>query len=130
MMELKKKLILEDLEDEVVSKPADEVNLKPTPTETEINLTPEEEVNFHVGTISDLLNKDLELFNLINSIMTDSALKPEIHQVLESVSDDLAISIGKLQECLKVCSDDKDGQLINQGEKEVKNIIEEPVKEE
>ena len=117
-MNLKRKLILEEFDED-------------TPTEPEVKLTPEEEVNFHVGTVSDLLNKDLELYNLINTLMSDPALRPDIHQALESVADDLAISIGKLQECLKMSSDEHDEILINQGEEEVKNIFEEkPVKEE
>lgn len=108
-MDLKRKLILEGFDDD-------------DPVESEVKLTPEEEVNFHVGTVSDLLNKDLELYNLINTLMSDPALRPDIHQALESVADDLAISIGKLQECLKMSSDEHDESLMNKGEEEVKNI--------
>lgn len=120
MINLKNKLILEDLEDN------ETLEIEPHMIEGTVegpspDLTPEEETNFHFSSVSDILNRDLELYNLIGSIKVDSALNPDVHNVLESVQEDLAVSIGKLQECLKLCSETKVEDLIVQGEDSVKD---------
>lgn len=131
-MNLKKKLILEDLEDEAQVDPDLIINAPVVETELETpTLTPEEESNFNLTTVSDILNKDLELYNFIKVFINEPNLKEDVKSVLESVADDLAISIGKLQECIKLSADDSSESLMTQGENEVEDIItEEPVKEE
>ena len=127
-MELTKKLILEDLLDEPAIK-SDETsldNIIPDVTSNidilEPQLTEPECDNFNLGIISDVLNKDLDLFNFIQSILQDKNIKEEVNQILLSVADDLALSIGKLQEGIKLAADDHNEDLITQGQDEVKDI--------
>lgn len=127
-MELTKKLILEDLLDEPDIK-SDETSLDnsiPDVTSnidiSEPQLTEPECDNFNLGIISDVLNKDLDLFNFIQSILQDKNIKEEVNQILLSVADDLALSIGKLQEGIKLAADDHNEDLITQGQDEVKDI--------
>ena len=113
---LDKKLILEDV--------FDERGLEEPTTEKEDNaLTPEEETSFHIGTISDLLNRYLELFSTLKAIAADEALDEGVKNVWESVSEDTAIAIGKLQGCLPLCANEKEGDLIAQGEEEAQKEI-------
>lgn len=119
-MILKNKLILEELEDTEALEIEPDM-IEGTIEEPSPDLTPEEETNFHFSSVSDILNRDLELYNLIGSIKVDPALSSDIHEVLESVQEDLAVSIGKLQECLKLCSESKVEDLITQGEDSVKD---------
>ena len=127
-MELTKKLILEDLLDDLSIKseetPLD--NSIPDITSdidiSEPQLTDSECDNFNLGIISDVLNKDLDLFNFIQSILQDKNIKEEVNQILSSVADDLALSIGKLQEGIKLAADDHNEDLITQGQDEVKDI--------
>lgn len=127
-MELTKKLILEDLLDEPDIK-SDETSLDNTIPDVTSNidipepqLTEPECDNFNLGIISDVLNKDLDLFNFIQSILQDKNIKEEVNQILLSVADDLALSIGKLQEGIKLAADDHNEDLITQGQDEVKDI--------
>ena len=127
-MELTKKLILEDLLDEPTIK-SDETsldNIIPDVTSNidipEPQLTEPECDNFNLGIISDVLNKDLDLFNFIQSILQDKNIKEEVNDILSSVADDLALSIGKLQEGIKLATDDHNEDLIIQGQDEVKDI--------
>ena len=127
-MELTKKLILEDLLDEPDIK-SDETSLDNTIPDVTSNidipepqLTEPECDNFNLGIISDVLNKDLDLFNFIQSILQDKNIKEEVNQILLSVADDLALSIGKLQEGIKLAADDHNEELITQGQVEVKDI--------
>ena len=127
-MALTKKLILEDLLDEPTIK-SDETsldNIIPDVTSNidipEPQLTEPECDNFNLGIISDVLNKDLDLFNFIQSILQDKNIKEEVNQILLSVADDLALSIGKLQEGIKLAADDHNEDLITQGQDEVKDI--------
>lgn len=127
-MELTKKLILEDLLDEPDIK-SDETPLDNSIPDITSNidipepqLTEPECDNFNLGIISDVLNKDLDLFNFIQSILQDKNIKEEVNQILLSVADDLALSIGKLQEGIKLAADDHNEDLITQGQDEVKDI--------
>lgn len=127
-MELTKKLILEDLLDEPDIK-SDETSLDNTIPDVTSNidipepqLTEPECDNFNLGIISDVLNKDLDLFNFIQSILQDKNIKEEVNQILLSVADDLALSIGKLQEGIKLAADDHNEDLITQGQDEIKDI--------
>lgn len=127
-MELTKKLILEDLLDEpdIESNETSLDNIIPDVTSNidipEPQLTEPECDNFNLGIISDVLNKDLDLFNFIQSILQDKNIKEEVNQILLSVADDLALSIGKLQEGIKLAADDHNEDLITQGQDEVKDI--------
>ena len=127
-MELTKKLILEDLLDEpdIKSDKTSLDNIIPDVTSNidipEPQLTEPECDNFNLGIISDVLNKDLDLFNFIQSILQDKNIKEEVNQILLSVADDLALSIGKLQEGIKLAADDHNEDLITQGQDEVKDI--------
>ena len=127
-MELTKKLILEDLLDDlgVKSEETSLDNIIPDLTSTidipEPQLTDPECDNFNLGIISDVLNKDLDLFNFIQSILQDKNIKEEVNDILSSVADDLALSIGKLQEGIKLATDDHNEDLIIQGQDEVKDI--------
>lgn len=127
-MELVKKLILEDLLD--LDTPTDTDQTKP---ETEIvapDLNEADTDNFNLGTISDILTKDLDLFNDIKAIIEDPNIKEEVRQILSSVIDDLAITIGKLQEGIKIATDSHNEDLITQGQEDIKNITLEGTKEE
>ena len=127
-MELTKKLILEDLLDEpdIESNETSLDNIIPDVTSNidipEPQLTEPECDNFNLGIISDVLNKDLDLFNFIQSILQDKNIKEEVSDILSSVADDLALSIGKLQEGIKLAADDHNEDLITQGQDEVKDI--------
>lgn len=127
-MELTKKLILEDLLDQpdIESNETSLDNIIPDVTSNidipEPQLTEPECDNFNLGIISDVLNKDLDLFNFIQSILQDKNIKEEVNQILSSVADDLALSIGKLQEGIKLAADDHNEDLITQGQDEVKDI--------
>ena len=127
-MELTKKLILEDLLDEpdIESNETSLDNIIPDVTSNidipEPQLTEPECDNFNLGIISDVLNKDLDLFNFIQSILQDKNIKEEVNQILSSVADDLALSIGKLQEGIKLAADDHNEDLITEGQDEVKDI--------
>ena len=127
-MELTKKLILEDWLDEpdIKSDKTSLDNIIPDVTSNidipEPQLTEPECDNFNLGIISDILNKDLDLFNFIQSILQDKNIKEEVNQILSSVADDLALSIGKLQEGIKLAADDHNEDLITQGQDEVKDI--------
>lgn len=127
-MELTKKLILEDLLDQpdIESNETSLDNIIPDVTSNidipEPQLTEPECDNFNLGIISDVLNKDLDLFNFIQSILQDKNIKEEVNQILLSVADDLALSIGKLQEGIKLAADDHNEDLITQGQDEVKDI--------
>lgn len=121
-MELKQKLILEELEEP--KELPDAIAPIEIPAEQPVELTPAEETSFHIGTVSDLLNRYLDMYSSIKSISADELLDKDVKAVLESVSEDTAICIGKLQECLKLCSDGNDGELIAQGEQEIhKEVI-------
>lgn len=127
-MELTKKLILEDLLDDLGVK-SEETSLDNTIPDITNNidipepqLTDSECDNFNLGIISDVLNKDLDLFNFIQSILQDKNIKEEVSDILSSVADDLALSIGKLQEGIKLATDDHNEDLIIQGQDEVKDI--------
>ena len=110
-----KKLILEELEDEKLT--------LETPTEVEpIKLTPAEEVNFHVSSVSDILNNYLQAYNQLNSYLTAPEFKEDIKNILESVLEDNAIIIGKLLEALKISADEHQQDLINQGLEEAQDI--------
>lgn len=111
-----KKLILEELEDEELTM---EVPSEVTPVE----LTPSEEINFHVSSITDLLNIYLEAYNKLNSYIAAPEFKSEIKDILESVSEDNALIIGKLQEALKGSSEKHKEDLINQGAEDAQEII-------
>ena len=127
-MGLVKKLILEDLLDLDTSTDTDQ-----TKPETEIvapDLNEADTDNFNLGTISDILTKDLDLFNHIKAIIEDPNIKEEIRQILSSVIDDLAITIGKLQEGIKIATDSHNEDLITQGQEDIKNITLEGTKEE
>lgn len=117
-MNLKKKLILEELE----TLP-DAIAPIEIPAEITPELTPAEDTRFHVGTVSDLLNNYLSVYSTLKSIIASPELNADVAAVLESVSEDTAICIGKLQECLKLCSDGKDGEKITQGEQAVQKEI-------
>lgn len=120
-MELKKKLILEELEEP--KELPDAIAPIEIPTEQPAELTPAEETSFHIGTVTDLLNRYLDIYSSIKSISADELLDADVKGVLESVSDDTAVCIGKLQECLKVCSDGDDGELIARGEQEIQKEV-------
>lgn len=110
-----KKLILEELEDE-------ELTME-IPTEVKpVDLTPAEETNFHVSSVSDILNSYLQAYNQLNSYLTAPEFKEDIRSILESVLEDNAIIIGKLQEALKSSADEQQQDLMSQGGEEAQNI--------
>lgn len=119
------KLILEAFEDEELNKEdiiepdlvidADKLDLDNQ------GLTEQEKDLFHSSLISDLLKQELDLFNLIKSYLNDpnDEIDEPVRLTLESVSEDVALSIGKLEQCLKEAVDEKTEELINQGEEDL-----------
>lgn len=106
------KLILEELEE-----------LTAPVVETDAPLTPKEKNNFQMGSVSDLLNAYLGLYNQINALLNDPALdEGDTRTIIESVGEDTAIVVGKLQEALKASADSNQSDLINQGAEEAQNI--------
>lgn len=121
-MQLTKKLILEDLlDDNTLEIPASEAET--SETDDEPSLTPEEQSNFEVGTVSDLLNKYIDVFTNIKGVTCFPEMSETLRNILLSVSEDTAIIIGKLQEALKVGSSDEEEGLINQGQEAAQDII-------
>ena len=59
-----------------------------------------------------------------------SSKSEEVRQILSSIIDDLAITIGKLQEGIKIATDSHNEDLITQGQEDIKNITLEGTKEE
>ena len=118
-MQLTKKLILEDLlDDKTLEIPAAEEAEVAEPT-----LTPEEQSNFEVGIVSDLLNKYIDIFTNIKGDICFPEMSETLRNILLSVSEDTAIIIGKLQEALKVGSSDEEEGLITQGQEAAQDII-------
>lgn len=110
-----KKLILEELEDEQLT--------MEVPTEIKpVELTPAEETNFHVSSVSDILNNYLQAYNQLSSYLTAPEFKDDIRSILESVLEDNAIIIGKLQEALKSSADEHQQDLMGQGSEEAQDI--------
>lgn len=70
------------------------------------------------GVISDLLTKELDVFNYIKNYLNSSEIDETLRVVLDSVCEDVSLSIGKLQQCLKDSVDEKTEELIYQGEEE------------
>lgn len=123
-----KKLILEELEDEKLTMEV------PTGVQP-LKLTPDEEANFHVSSVSDILNNYLQAYNYLNSCLMAPEFKDDIRSILESVLEDNAIIIGKLQEALTSSASEPQQDLINQGAEEAQDIAigaeeEKPIKEE
>lgn len=112
-----KKLILEELEDEELTM---EIPSQVSPVE----LTPDESKNFHVGSLSDILNMYLDNYNALNSYITAPEQYDEgVKQVLQSVLDDTAVIIGKLQGTLNLATGEEQSELINSGIDKVKDIV-------
>ena len=84
-------------------------------------LTQQEKELFHSSLISDLLQRELDLFNTIKSYLSDpnDEVNESVKLTLESVSDDTAIAIGKLEQCLKDAVDEKTEDLMSQGEEDL-----------
>lgn len=122
-MNLNNKLILEELEDNTI---LDDVNTAVASDNTDTPQLNDSEINnFNLGFVSDILNKFLDLFNNIKSYDDNPAVKADIRSILDSVSDDVAVNIGKLQEAIKLCTEDNSGDLIAQGQTEAQNVSKE-----
>lgn len=125
MKKLDKKLVLEAFADEQPSVPADPDLVLDIPAEELANpdpeLTEQEKELFHSSVISDLLTKELETFTYIKSVLADpdGQLDELARAVLESVSEDTATAIGKLEHCLNDVVDNKSEELINQAEDDI-----------
>lgn len=123
MKKLNKKLVLEAFADEQPSVPADPDLVLDIPAEELANpeLTEQEKELFHSSVISDLLTKELETFTYIKSVLADpdGQLDELARAVLESVSEDTATAIGKLEHCLNDVVDNKSEELINQAEDDI-----------
>jgi len=80
----------------------------------------DEAKTFNALMISGLLQKELDSYNEVNSIIVsdvEDKIDPMIKTVLSSISEDKALIIGKLQQCLKETSQYEG--VITQGEDEV-----------
>lgn len=106
-MTLDKKLILEELED----------------TEEQPVLSEEEKNNFNSNIVSDLLVNFLQIFNTNQTNLIDPNIKPEVKILLEDLSDDIALCIGKIQQTLKQANPEDKEQLITDGEDIAQNLI-------
>lgn len=112
-----KKLILEELNNE-------ELTMDIPSEVTPIQLTPQETVNFHVGTVTDILNMYLQNYNTLNSYLADVYEYDEgVKEVLQSVLDDTAVIIGKLQGTLNISTGDSQTELIDSGAEAAKDIL-------
>lgn len=105
-MVLDKKLVLEELEEAPI-------------------LNEEEKQNFNTSIVSDLLNNFLSIFNSIQSYLVDPNLEDTIKNLLDDISDDTALCVGKLQEIIKAAADEDTKEIINQGQEEAQAIIQE-----
>lgn len=113
-MVLDKKLILEELEDETLP---DNINQE--------TLSDDEKNNFNSNIVSDLLVNFLSIFNTNQSNLTDPNIKSEVKILLEDLSDDIALCIGKIQQALKQANPDDKEQLINDGEDIAQDLLKE-----
>lgn len=112
-----KKLILEELNDEELT--------MDIPSEVNpVELTPQETVNFHVSTVTDILNMYLQNYNTLNSYLANVYEYDEgVKEVLQSVLDDTAVIIGKLQGTLNISAGDSQTELIDSGTEAAKDIL-------
>ena len=123
------KLILEafeELDKEPIIEPDLVIDADKLDLEGDQELTAQEKDLFHSSLISDLLTKELDLFNTIKSYLSDpnDEIDELVKLTLESVADDAAVSIGKLEQCLKDAVDEKTEDLINQGEEDLETTEE------
>lgn len=113
-MTLDKKLILEELEDDEFIEPVNQESL-----------SEDEKDNFNANIVSDLLVNFLSIFNANQTNLIDPNIKPEVKILLEDLSDDIALCIGKIQQTLKQATPDDKEKLINDGEDIAQNLIQE-----
>ena len=113
---LDKKLILEGFDDE---------NVIDQSTENVPELSEEEKNNFNSNIVSDLLVNFLSIFNTNQTNLLDPNIKPEIKILLEDLSDDVALCIGKIQQALKQANPEDTEKLINDGEDIAQDLIKE-----
>lgn len=113
-MTLNKKLILEELEEEITEESAEQTTL-----------SEEEKNNFNSNIVSDLLVNFLQIFNTNQTNLLDPNIKPEVKILLEDLSEDIALCIGKIQQALKEANPEDKEKLINDGEDIAQNLIEE-----
>lgn len=105
-MVLDKKLVLEELEEAPI-------------------LNDEEKQNFNTSIVSELLNNFLSIFNSIQSYLADPNLDDIVKNLLDDISDDTALCVGKLQEIIKAATDEDKKEIIAQGQEEAQAIIQE-----
>lgn len=124
MEKLNKKLILEELEDEVAVKDIPDIIIDGDllPADTLIEESPDTlNLSYITTVLSDELKSYDGLSNLVNT--PEENVDENTLAILRSVLEDKAIIIGKLQQALKDNSDDVLKDSIDQGEEESKAII-------
>jgi hypothetical protein len=102
MEKLNKKLILEELD---------------TP-----ELTEEEKEHFNISLTGELLTQFLPLYALVNQYIESEDVDESIKLILQSINEDLALIIGKLQESVKEALPEEQADLVRQGEEDSQEL--------
>lgn len=119
---MNQRLILEALEEiDDIDSDAEKLNAD------DQQLTDNEQINFEVSTITDLLNKHLDIYSTLTSLIsqgdTDQNVSEKIKVILQSVSEDEAVIIGKLQQSLKEVSPEHIQDTMTVGEDAIADDI-------
>lgn len=119
---MNQRLILEALEEiDDIDSDAEKLNTD------DQQLTDNEQINFEVSTITDLLNKHLDIYSTLTSLIsqgdTDQNVSEKIKVILQSVSEDEAVIIGKLQQSLKEVSPEHIQDTMTVGEDAIADDI-------
>ena len=146
MEKLSKKLILEFLEDtDVQDVPIDALDID-TPIEEPIEVKQEkpvatpllsepEKVNFIVSILTDLSQRFLDLFNyltpIINNELDKDTLSEQNKDLLNSIYEDISLTLGKVQQGIKDNSPENIAQAIDDGQtKAQETIVDTEIKED
>lgn len=146
MEKLSKKLILEFLEDTDVQDVSIDALDIDTPIEEPIEVKQEkpvatpllsepEKVNFIVSILTDLSQRFLDLFNyltpIINNELDKDTLSEQNKDLLNSIYEDISLTLGKVQQGIKDNSPENIAQAIDDGQtKAQETITPEPTLEE
>lgn len=118
-----KKLVLEELlDDEEVVDPVDaDLTITQDDLGDAEELTDEERINFNVNLITDILKTELDVYSTLTAYLADDVVKDDARAVLESIADDVALVIGKLQSGFKSAAGDA-GDVVREGEDAIEEI--------
>lgn len=118
-----KKLVLEELldDEEIVEPVGADLTITRTDLDDTEELTDEERINFNVNLITDILKTELDVYSTLTAYLADDVVKDDARTVLESIADDIALVIGKLQSGFKSAAGDA-GDVVREGEDAIEEI--------